>query len=68
MDLTRIPNILILGFVYHGGEGSAVALPMVMETMQAYLRIQDERNGTNSSAAPAEIAITSVAPTGTGSP
>ncbi len=63
------PDILILGFVYHGGEGSAVALPLVMETMQAYLRIQDERNGTNSSAAPAEIAITSVPQiTGTGSP
>ena len=63
------PDILILGFVYHGGEGSAVALPMVMETMQAYLRIQDARNGTNSSAAPAEIAVTSIAPpAGTGSP
>ncbi len=32
------PEILILGFIYNGGEGSANALPMVMETMEAYLR------------------------------
>ena len=37
------PEILILGFIYNGGEGSANALPMVMETMQAYLRLKNER-------------------------
>jgi len=32
------PEILVLGFVYNGGEGSANALPVVMETIEAYLR------------------------------
>jgi cell division protein FtsI/penicillin-binding protein 2 len=34
----------ILGFIYNGGEGSATALPMVMETMEAYLRLKEQRN------------------------
>jgi membrane carboxypeptidase/penicillin-binding protein len=38
------PEILILGFIYNGGEGSATALPMVMETMEAYLRLREQRN------------------------
>ncbi|MCC6805413.1 MAG: penicillin-binding protein 2 [Anaerolineae bacterium] len=38
------PEILILGFIYNGGEGSANALPMVMETMEAYLRLKEQRN------------------------
>lgn len=37
------PEILILGFIYNGGEGSANALPMVMETMEAYLRLKEQR-------------------------
>ncbi len=36
------PEILILGFVYNGGEGSANALPVVMETMEAYLRMRGQ--------------------------
>ncbi|MEP7290938.1 MAG: penicillin-binding transpeptidase domain-containing protein, partial [Chloroflexota bacterium] len=36
------PEILILGFIYNGGEGSANALPIVMETMEAYLRAQGQ--------------------------
>jgi penicillin-binding protein 2 len=39
------PEILIVGFVYNGGEGSAVALPIVRETMEAYLRLQNQRGG-----------------------
>ncbi|MCL4251148.1 MAG: hypothetical protein KJ065_23565 [Anaerolineae bacterium] len=39
------PEVLIVGFVYNGDEGSAVALPMVMETMEAYFRIKNERQG-----------------------
>jgi penicillin-binding protein 2 len=39
------PEILIIAFVYNGGEGSAVALPVVVETMQAYLRLKNERRG-----------------------
>ncbi len=38
------PEILILGFIYNGGEGSANALPMVMETMEAYLRMKGQTN------------------------
>jgi penicillin-binding protein 2 len=34
------PEIMIIGFVYNGDEGSAVALPMVMETMEAYFRLR----------------------------
>ncbi len=36
------PEILVLGFIYNGGEGSANALPMVMETMEAYLRLKGQ--------------------------
>jgi penicillin-binding protein 2 len=36
------PEILIIGFVYNGDEGSRVALPMVMQTMEAYFRLQAE--------------------------
>jgi penicillin-binding protein 2 len=34
------PEIMIIGFVYNGDEGSRVALPMVMETMEAYFRLR----------------------------
>jgi penicillin-binding protein 2 len=37
------PEILIIAFVYNGGEGSRVALPVVMATMEGYLRLQNER-------------------------
>lgn len=37
------PQIAIIAFVYNGGEGSAVALPVVVETLQAYCRIQESR-------------------------
>ncbi len=37
------PEILIIAFVYNGGEGSLVALPIVVETMEAYLRLKNER-------------------------
>ncbi|MBE2269092.1 MAG: hypothetical protein IAE80_12750 [Anaerolinea sp.] len=40
------PEILVVAFVYNGGEGSAVALPIVVETMEAYFRLQNERQGT----------------------
>jgi penicillin-binding protein 2 len=38
------PEILVLGFIYNGGEGSANALPMVMETLEAYLRMKGQTN------------------------
>jgi len=37
------PEILIQAFVYNGGEGSLVSLPVVIETMEAYYRLRNER-------------------------
>ncbi len=37
------PEIAIIGFVYNGGEGSLVALPVVRDAMEAYFRLQGER-------------------------
>ena len=39
------PEILILAFVYNGGEGSQVALPIAKRTMEEYFRLKDEREG-----------------------
>lgn len=39
----EVPEVLIIAFVYNGGEGSAVALPIVVETMEAYFRLQNAR-------------------------
>lgn len=40
------PEIIISAFVYNGGEGSAVALPIVVQTMEEYFRLKNEREGT----------------------
>ncbi|MCS7071808.1 MAG: penicillin-binding transpeptidase domain-containing protein, partial [Anaerolinea sp.] len=40
------PEIIIQAFVYNGGEGSAVALPIVVETLEAYFRLRSERGQT----------------------
>lgn len=45
------PEIIIIAFVYNGGEGSLVALPIVVETMEAYMRLKNERE--NPAAPPA---------------
>ncbi len=37
------PEIIIIAFVYNGGEGSLVALPVVRETMEAYFRLKQAR-------------------------
>ena len=37
------PEIAIIAFVYNGGEGSQVALPVVRETMEAYFQIKERR-------------------------
>jgi penicillin-binding protein 2 len=52
------PEIVIVGFVYSGREGSLVALPMVTEVMEAYFRLKNERAGleppsTNTNSIPA---------------
>lgn len=37
------PEIIIIAFVYNGGEGSQVALPIVIKTMEEYFRLKSER-------------------------
>ena len=37
------PEILVIAFIYNGGEGSANALPVVVETIEAYVRLRNER-------------------------
>ena len=37
------PEILIVAFVYSGGEGSGVALPIAVETLEAYVRLRNQR-------------------------
>jgi len=52
------PEVLIVGFVYNGDEGSSVALPMVMETMEAYFRLKNERQDLPVAGAPATLPAT----------
>ena len=40
------PEVIILAFVYNGGEGSQVALPIVRRTMEEYFRLKVERDGS----------------------
>lgn len=44
------PEILVQAFVYNGGEGSAVALPIVVQTLEAYFRLQNQRGGAGTTA------------------
>ena len=39
------PEILVIGFIYNGDEGSRNALPVVVETIEAYVRLRNEREG-----------------------
>ncbi len=39
------PEVIIIAFVYNGGEGSQVALPIVRKTMEEYFRLQSQRSG-----------------------
>lgn len=45
------PEILIIAFVYNGDEGSANAVPVVVETLEAYVRLKNEREGRSESLA-----------------
>ena len=38
------PEIIIIAFVYNGGEGSQVALPIVRRTMEEYFRLKVDRD------------------------
>jgi hypothetical protein len=35
--------VVIIAFIYNGGEGSANALPVVVQTMEDYYRLKNER-------------------------
>lgn len=61
------PEIVILGFVYNGIEGSLWALPVVVETMEAYFRLKNERAGLPPPPS-VEIGLPSVPPTPTPAP
>lgn len=37
------PEIIVIAFVYNGGEGSKVATPIVREVMDAYFRLKTQR-------------------------
>ncbi|MDZ4771322.1 MAG: penicillin-binding transpeptidase domain-containing protein [Chloroflexota bacterium] len=37
------PEIVAIAFVYNGGEGSRNALPIVVETIESYFRLKNER-------------------------
>ena len=39
------PEIIVIAFVYNGGEGSQVALPIVRRTMEEYYRLKVDRDG-----------------------
>ncbi len=39
------PEIIIIAFVYNGGEGSQVALPIVRRTMEEYFQLKAVRTG-----------------------
>ncbi len=47
------PEILVVGFIYNGQEGSANALPIVVDTIEAWYRLQNERQNLPQ---PAELA------------
>ncbi|MFZ4813521.1 MAG: penicillin-binding protein 2 [Phototrophicaceae bacterium] len=40
------PEIAVIAFAYNGGEGSAVALPVVVKTIESYFRLKNERGAT----------------------
>jgi len=39
------PEIVVIGFIYNGTEGSLWAVPLVRETLEAYFRLKNERAG-----------------------
>jgi penicillin-binding protein 2 len=44
------PEIIIIAFVYNGGEGSRIALPIVREVMQGYFQLKEQRRNQASNA------------------
>jgi len=54
------PEIMVMAFVYNGGEGSAVALPIVVETLEAYLRLKNSRGEGDSTSVPVSTPVSTV--------
>lgn len=48
------PEIIVITFVYNGGEGSQVALPVVVKTMEEYFRLKNERESSATEAETSE--------------
>lgn len=40
------PEIVVIGFIYNGQEGSRWGVPLVVETLEAYYRLKNAREGT----------------------
>ncbi len=53
------PQIIVIAFVYHGGEGSAVALPVVRQVLEDWVRITNDRGGQTTQTSPQDIGIIS---------
>jgi membrane carboxypeptidase/penicillin-binding protein len=56
------PEIIVVGFFYNGGEGSAVALPAVAEVLDAYFNIKVQRANPDLQQPEAETETTEEAP------
>jgi len=39
------PEVIVQAFVYNGGEGSAVAAPVVRDVLDAYFKLKAQRGG-----------------------
>ncbi len=40
------PEIIVIAFIYNGGEGSKVATPVVRQVLDAYFKLKNARGGT----------------------
>lgn len=54
------PEIIVIGFIYNGQEGSKWAVPLAVETLEAYYRLKNAREGGGT--LPSEVLPPPVAP------
>lgn len=57
------PEIAVVAFVYNGGEGSRIALPVVKEIMEGYFNLKEQRNAGQPIVIPQQQAEAFVEPT-----
>lgn len=57
------PEVVVMAFVYNGGEGSAIALPIVVQTLEAYMRLKNERQAETVPAPSVPVTVPAVVPT-----